>query len=452
MRRITLGVLILLMVSSCKTTSQKKAKEEATNQEQQPGEEAPVTSSTNPNELSQSKIDNAKSEVNDDIIKGKNESLDGVTDHLNLVKKTKEFNVSWRSNNNVVLTSTGQVTRPEYGDGNQNVTLTATFIPTDPLETNGLSLQSSIIKTFKIVVLQKPKPNQIAVTEDINQLTLLSILGNNNNASQIIDSLSLPRSGPNGSAFSWSSSSGNVGQDGSVVSPDFNQTMINVTLTLTATKGSAVAKKQFQLSLPPSQGNDEDVAQFLVENLSIKDILGRNQSQESITSNLSNISPFEIDLSYGGRLRWELPEQEYLDLLGVVSRPAFSIGNIQLILTATVLRGTAVRKKSFNLTVIKLPPTPEESVDLALEDLTVETILKDNNNSNEIRTNLNLSSSGNEGTTITWASSDESVVSIEGTVVRPSKDVEVTLTAKVSKSGVEKSKEFTLTVLEIETP
>ncbi|MBO9609984.1 MAG: hypothetical protein J7639_28765, partial [Paenibacillaceae bacterium] len=64
--------------------------------------------------------------------------------------------------------------------------------------------------------------------------------------------------------------------------------------------------------------------------------------------------------------------------------------------------------------------------------------------------NVNLASSGAHGTTITWSSSNPSVIAADGTVTRPALnagDANVTLTATISKGTASDTKTFTLTVL-----
>ena len=67
---------------------------------------------------------------------------------------------------------------------------------------------------------------------------------------------------------------------------------------------------------------------------------------------------------------------------------------------------------------------------------------------------VTLDRSGINGTTITWSSDTPGVIANDGTVIRPnygSSDVEVTLTARISKGEESDTKIFSLTVLEIMT-
>ncbi len=60
--------------------------------------------------------------------------------------------------------------------------------------------------------------------------------------------------------------------------------------------------------------------------------------------------------------------------------------------------------------------------------------------------NLKLPTEGSYGTTIQWASSDETIIAPDGTVQAPSKATEVTLTATVSNGSTTKTEKFVITV------
>ncbi|WMJ80782.1 hypothetical protein RBU49_00630 [Clostridium sp. MB40-C1] len=90
--------------------------------------------------------------------------------------------------------------------------------------------------------------------------------------------------------------------------------------------------------------------------------------------------------------------------------------------------------------------TDEEAVDTAIKNIKL-------GDTSKVTENLTLPTKGIYETTIQWESNKPEVVSNEGVVIRPENgqgNVEVTLTATVSKGKVTKSQEFKLTVLEKE--
>lgn len=63
-----------------------------------------------------------------------------------------------------------------------------------------------------------------------------------------------------------------------------------------------------------------------------------------------------------------------------------------------------------------------------------------------VKSNLNLPTTGVNGTTVTWSSSNTAVVGNDGTITRPTADTSVTLTATISKGSITTTKTFTIVV------
>ncbi|WP_312649965.1 immunoglobulin-like domain-containing protein [Aminipila sp.] len=81
----------------------------------------------------------------------------------------------------------------------------------------------------------------------------------------------------------------------------------------------------------------------------------------------------------------------------------------------------------------------EDAVAAAVDALTMDT-------SNPVKINLTLPSTGINGTAISWKSGNEAIISHDGVINPPDADTKVTLTATVSKNGIEKIKDFVFTV------
>ncbi|MHC1722355.1 MAG: immunoglobulin-like domain-containing protein [Aminipila sp.] len=81
----------------------------------------------------------------------------------------------------------------------------------------------------------------------------------------------------------------------------------------------------------------------------------------------------------------------------------------------------------------------EDAVAAAADTLTMDT-------SNPVKINLTLPSTGINGTAISWKSGNEAIISHEGVINPPDADTKVTLTATVSKNGIQKTKDFVFTV------
>jgi uncharacterized repeat protein (TIGR02543 family) len=152
--------------------------------------------------------------------------------------------------------------------------------------------------------------------------------------------------------------------------------------------------------------------------------------------------------THGTRITWESSNTNYISTSGTVVRPSYVIGDTEVQLTATVERGTAQEIKTFNLTVIRQPITDAEAV--ALDKDSLEVGFSGLDNAEAVTQDLLLTSSGVNGTSITWESSIPETISTTGGVARPDytedSDIQVTLTATINKGSVSDTKTFILTV------
>ncbi|UJF35484.1 beta-L-arabinofuranosidase domain-containing protein [Paenibacillus hexagrammi] len=137
--------------------------------------------------------------------------------------------ITWRSSNESVIDTNGKVTRPEPGQGNANVDLTAT------ISMNG----SSVTREFNVTVLALLSDTEIVSTDKEN----LS-LGDLDEG--VTSDVNLPSTGQLGSVISWQTSNASVmDASGKVTRPDNGQGDAEVTLTATLTHGQAMDTKIF---------------------------------------------------------------------------------------------------------------------------------------------------------------------------------------------------------------
>ena len=144
----------------------------------------------------------------------------------------------------------------------------------------------------------------------------------------------------------------------------------------------------------------------------------------------------------GSDITWESSDDSVIATDGTVRRPAAGDGDATVTLTAIVSAGDASDTKTFEVTV--------------LQQLTAEEIVNGDADALEftglaaVNANLTLPTSGANGSTITWSSSNPDVIAADGTVKRPVGDpVEVVLTATVSYGGASVNKQFTAIVVPI---
>lgn len=140
----------------------------------------------------------------------------------------------------------------------------------------------------------------------------------------------------------------------------------------------------------------------------------------------------------GSTITWASSNTAVIANDGKVTRPAVGAEDATVTLTATITKGEATETKTFTVVVAATPADlDQEAVDAVAAALTVPTTTKEN---------LTLKTSEN-GTTITWISSDATIITNAGVVTRGEEDREVTLTATVTLNGKTATNSFTVKVL-----
>ncbi|RHA44293.1 immunoglobulin-like domain-containing protein, partial [Cellulomonas rhizosphaerae] len=160
--------------------------------------------------------------------------VDAVTADLTLpTTGTQGSTIAWSSSDPAVVTGSGKVTRPAFGGPDATVTLTAT------LTKGGVSTT----KAFTVTVLADIAPGAKA-TYDAEHLTVT-------NLDDVRGNLTLPATGPRGSAITWTSSSAAViTATGDATRPAYGQDAATVTLTATATNGGEQASHAYTATVP----------------------------------------------------------------------------------------------------------------------------------------------------------------------------------------------------------
>ena len=147
----------------------------------------------------------------------------------------------------------------------------------------------------------------------------------------------------------------------------------------------------------------------------------------------------------GTTISWTSSDTTVIADTGEVTRPAANAADATVTLTATITKNTESDTKEFTLTVLKDAGLSDtESVAAAKTALVITYAQGDSETS--VTQDMTLPTTGASGTTITWTSSDTTVIASDGTVIRPAADATVTLTATIEKNGVSDTKTFTLTV------
>ncbi len=176
--------------------------------------------------------------------------------------------------------------------------------------------------------------------------------------------------------------------------------------------------------------------EFKVEDITLteQDCLGTNTSKDAITDNLSLPTTTNIsgDAAKPATVTWESNNPAAIANDGTVTRAAT---DQKVTMTAIVNRKGFIVKKPLLFTVAK------DAVSIP--------------NMNDIRGNIYLTDEGEPGSSVTWTSSDESIISTKATgdiaagkVNRPTnRDAKVTLTATITyENATKETKTFNCTV------
>ncbi|MFC6649624.1 immunoglobulin-like domain-containing protein [Paenibacillus rhizoplanae] len=299
--------------------------------------------------------------------------------------------------------------------------------------------------TSNNVDLQLPGAGAL-VKRDMESLTWELIRKDNALQSSVLSGLDLPRKGAGGSTITWTSTNGTVvATDGTVTRPLFNTGDQPVTLTAVLKNGTFELTKTFELIVKKQAGTDKQSVTEDTYLLTWNTIREENVKQESVTSAVY----LPKNGTNGSTITWTSSDEEVIATDGTVTPPSYEKGDQTVTLTAVIRKGDSVLTKEFVLTVIKRPMTDEESVNETLAKLNWDMIRADNEKQEQVLTDLDLITESTSGSTITWTSSQESVITPDGGMKRPAYadgDQKVTLTATVTKGSVTYLKEFVVTV------
>ena len=209
------------------------------------------------------------------------------------------------------------------------------------------------------------------------------------------------------------------------------------TVGLTATLSYKGAERQKTFTVTVRRDYDKAAVKNAFEKLGIGYTSGNSES--SVTENL------ELPETIAGvSITWKSDKPETVKDDGTVIRPVEA--DIQVTLTATLTKGQATKQKVFTVTVLH----DQDKLDVKTAYNKLEIGYKTGDKPDKVTQNLTLPKTVAEaaGVSITWKSDKPETVKDDGTVIRPAEtDIQVTLTATLTKGQATKQKTFTVTVL-----
>jgi uncharacterized protein YjdB len=274
------------------------------------------------------------------------DNQDSVTQDITLpLKGVNGSSIIWISNNPFLVGIDGKVSRPSNSEGNQGVTLTA-------LITKGFI---TVQKSFALNIICQPMTNQESVNADKSLLNIGYAEGDS--SKNVTQNVTLALKGLNGSTITWKSSNpGIITNDGIVKRPLYTAGDKLVTIKAVITKGQNTTEKMFVLNVIKQDISDEEEAQLDKSATLICYAIG--DCAESVKQNI--ILPNSGE--YGSSIKWESSNEGVISVKdssvtgkGIVIRPNYTKGNINVNLKATITNGKASTTRDFILTVKKLP-------------------------------------------------------------------------------------------------
>ena len=196
----------------------------------------------------------------------------------------------------------------------------------------------------------------------------------------------------------------------------------------------------------PIPGSGTDAQAVAADKSALAITYSAGDSAGWVTSNIG----LPASGSNGSSISWVTSASSRITTEGVVSRPAAGNGDASVTLTATISKGTASDVKVFALTVKNstIPAGTDAQIVASVKGALTITY-SGTDNAGSVTSNVVLPTSGSNGSSISWTTSNSSRISSSGVVSRPAAgngDAVVTLTATISKGTASDVKVFTLSV------
>ncbi|MCM1557213.1 MAG: polysaccharide lyase 6 family protein [Anaeroplasma bactoclasticum] len=209
--------------------------------------------------------------------------------------------------------------------------------------------------------------------------------------------------------------------------------LAGVGLMLTLVACNNTSEKQ-----PPIEDDNPPVVEVTPTNFEIVQEVFENFSipnSDSIIKNIYLPKSTKEEVS----IVWRTSNAKVITPEGYVTRSAISDQTVTMTATATL--GSTVERRSYQVTVKKIPSDVESLVQESVDDF----VLYENNYVDRDILILPRTSDLN-GVYITWETSNDKIIDLDGNVYRTSAEQKVTLTAKFSKDDVTLEKSYDVTV------
>ena len=337
-------------------------------------------------------------------IKGENESIDDVIYDLVFPDEGPDgSDITWSIEpDDTIINDDGTVTRPEWDEGDAEITVIATIKKGDEIDT----------KEFVITVRKLEKLFTVTMAADTNGSSAITAM-NSTDDDQRIDETNkkaskgveiaiegTPTDGHNYRFSHWELTAGPGITLVDVTDDDADDNPLTFTMPFSDVTFKAIFVKIPRCPVcdtelvngvcPNQHEHDIDDVETAVALVTWDKIRKDNTLQEEVRTDLDLLDEDELEFPEGVSILWTSTDTDVLDDTdGTVTRPSYAEGDAELILTAEIIAGEVTDYVIFPITVLLLP-TDEEAVELIMAELTWDVIRGDNTLQSEVTTDLNL--------------------------------------------------------------
>ena len=265
----------------------------------------------------------------------------------------------------------------------------------------------------------------------------------NDSLDTVINDLYLPQMGKYRSPIDWQSSNeAYLSASGVVRRPTPEDGDVVVVLTATSVKEAGAGySRDFTVTIKAQAVSEAEAVIADIAWLSLERILGHNQSDQRITTNM----PLPTEGANGSAISWQSDNILIIERDGSVTR---TTADSRVELTATVVKGEHSLSKSFQVVVLSSLITDQQLLLEAESQLDSNDLLALNLSTHRINTDLYIPTNWLHGSQLVWDTNNSAVISATGKVTRPEIDSEVQLSVAINLGGSSSaSKKFNFTVI-----
>ena len=281
-----------------------------------------------------------------------------VREDINLPDTQYEADITWESDNEDIIDDEGNVTRPDYGEQDAEVTLTATLEVWDVEWTKEFPFQVPEMKETDEEKLEEAKEDLELEQDD--DITMDIYLPDSKYEADI----------------TWESDNEDIiDNEGNVTRPDYGEQDTEVTLTANLEVWDAEDTKEFVLEVPEVEQTNNQRIEEAKESLEL-DVDKDNIKEDIYLPSIQNEAG----------VTWESSDENIINNEGEVTRPDYGEQDAEVVLT-----GTLLLEESRNENTVLLQEVLEETKEKQEENINKAKNLKEEFSRNDLFTNLDKS-------------------------------------------------------------